>query len=244
MKIKFMPFIVKKFQSGNVCVCGLRGKGKDLLFGNVIARRKKPYISNLDYGGERYAFNYKDIDIGGNTFDSMLNCPKYYEFPYDNSPDIYISDVGVYFPAQYCNELNKKYQSIPYYLALSRQVSRNNVHINVQALNRCWDKIREQSDIYIRCVKCIYIPYIDLVLQKVVIYDKIDSAIARVNPCRIKVPLMGDKDRILNAQIYCDNFYNQHGEVRDYWLIYFNKSKHDTYYFEKLLKEGVKPNEK
>lgn len=244
MGIRFIPYIARFFKSGNVCVTGLRGKGKDLLFGNVINYRKKAYISNLDYGGEQYEFNYKDINLNGNTYDSMLNEPIYYQFPYDNSPDIYISDVGVYFPSQYCNELNKKYQSIPYYLALSRQVSHNNVHINVQNLNRAWDKIREQSDIYIRCVKCLYIPKINLVFQKVIIYDKYDSCVNRVQPCRIKVPKMGDKDRILNAQIYVDNFFNQHGDVRSHWLIYFNKSKHDTYYFEKLLKGGKVPNEK
>ena len=37
--------VVKMFKKGSVCVSGLRGTGKDVIMGNVIARRKKPYIS-------------------------------------------------------------------------------------------------------------------------------------------------------------------------------------------------------
>lgn len=243
MGLRSIVYVKRLFKQGNVCVTGLRGKGKDLLFGNVIARRKEPYISNLNYGGEYVEFNYSDLELGGNTYDSMLHSPYYYEFPHTPGTDVYISDVGVYFPAQYCNELNKKYQSIPYYLALCRQVSHNNVHINVQNLNRAWDKIREQSDTYIRCVRCIYIPYINLVLQQIVVYDKYDSCVNRVKPCRIQMPLLPNTEKALQAQIYIDNFENQHGSVRSHWLIYFNKSKHDTYHFEKLLKEGIKKDE-
>ena len=134
--IRGIRYVKRLFKSGNVCVTGLRGTGKDLIFGNVIHSRKdEPYVSNLDYGGEYHEFNYKDIDLGGNTYDSMLSAPLYYEYPFAPGTDVYISDVGCYFPAQYCNELNKKYSSIPYYLALCRQVSHNNVHINVQNLN-------------------------------------------------------------------------------------------------------------
>ena len=244
MCIKTIKYITKLFESGNVCVTGLRGRGKDLLFGNVIIRRKSPYVSNLNYGGEYYPYDYKNLSLGGNTYDTMLNSPYYYEYPYPLGSDVYLSDIGVYFPSQYCNELNKKYQSIPYYMALSRQVSHNNVHINVQNLNRAWDKIREQSDIYLMPVKCIYIKPLDIVIQKVIEYDKYDSCVQRVKPCRIKVPLIGKQDYILSCQMYVDNFENAHGIVKSYWLIYKNKSNHDTYYFEKLLKNGVKKDEK
>lgn len=237
MMIRSINFVRRLFEHGNVCVTGLRGTGKDLIFGNVINVRKQAYVSNLDYGGKRYEFKYADFMIGNNTYDTMLNQPLYYEYPFELGSDLYLSDVGVYFPSQYCNELNKRYQSFPYYMALSRQVSHNNVHINVQNLNRAWDKIREQSDIYIRCVKSYYV--FGLVLQKIVVYDKYESCLNRVDPCRIKIPLLGDKDRILNAQIAVDKFANQYGSVKSYWLVYINRSKHDTYYFEKLLKEGV-----
>ena len=45
------------FRDGNVCVTGLRGRGKDMLVANVVLRRKAqrkplPYVSNVDYGAD------------------------------------------------------------------------------------------------------------------------------------------------------------------------------------------------
>lgn len=37
-----MRKILKLFDSGNVCVVGLRGCGKDMLFANVVARQNNP----------------------------------------------------------------------------------------------------------------------------------------------------------------------------------------------------------
>lgn len=232
--------IKKTFNKGNVCVTGLRGTGKDVLFGNVIARRKLPYLSNLDYGGSYNKLDFDYMKLGGNTYDTMINNPLHYEWQFPYETDIYISDVGVYFPAQYCNELNRKYQSLPYFLALSRQVAHNNVHINVQNLNRAWDKLREQSDIYITCNWCKVI--FGFVIQKITVYSKYQSCIDRVPPCRIKLPWL-NKDRIQKAEIEIEHYKINYGDVSSHILIYRNKSKHDTYYFEKLLKEGVK-NEK
>lgn len=232
--------IVRKFKNGNVCVTGLRGTGKDVLFGNVIKRRKQAHISNLDYGGDKYHplyLPYLNINNDYNNF--ISNDVNYYEFMYPIGADVYISDVGVYFPSQYCNKLNNQYEGFVYYQALSRQVSHNNFHINVQNLNRAWDKIREQSDTYIRCVWCKFL--FGIVFQKVIIYDKYDSCLNRINPCRIKKPnIFMTRDQRLQRELYLDNFYNQHGLVKSGFLIYRNKSKHDTYYFEKLLKGGKK----
>lgn len=233
--------IIKMFENGNVCVCGMRGRGKDLLFGNVIKRRSLPYVSNLNYTEDANynELDYDEIDMGKNTYKNFIeNDLKFYEYLYPMGSDIYISDVGVYFPSQYCNELNRDYKYIPIYQALSRQVSHNNVHINVQNLNRAWDKLREQSDTYIYCNKCWYIK--GFVFQIVTIYDKYDSCCQRVKPCRISVPLFADKLTKQNAQIYRDNFFNQHGNVKRRFLLYRNKSKHDTFKFEKKLKEGTK----
>ena len=44
--------IIKMFESGCVSVSGMMGTGKDLLMGNVIMRRKRPYVSNMNYGGD------------------------------------------------------------------------------------------------------------------------------------------------------------------------------------------------
>lgn len=240
----FFSKIVKMFLSGNVCVCGLRGSGKDVLMGNVIARRHVPYVSNLDYtnGDGFQKLDFSRIDVGKNTWENLLrDDPYYYEFPYKEGSDIYISDVGIYLPSQYCSELNRKYPYLPTYMALSRQVSHNNFHINVQSLNRAWDKIREQSDLYIRC-RWVFKPLakIGIIFQKVTIYDKYDSCVQRVEPCRISVPLLASTEAKMHAKLYIDKFYNQYGSVKSRYLLYVNRSKHDTYYFEKLFKNGKK----
>lgn len=231
--------IVKLFKKGNVCVCGLRGRGKDVLFGNVVNRRKGAYISNLNYGGAYYPLEINKLDIGSNTFSNFLEGNvKNYTFPYPLGSDVYISDAGVYFPSQHCSELNRKYDSLVCYQALSRQVSHNNVHFNAQNLNRVWDKIREQSDIYILCNWCFV--FLGFVFQKVTLYDKYQSAVDRVKPCRVKVPFF-NKEAKVQARIYRDNFTNTHGKVSSRLLFYRNKSKHDTYYFQRLLTKGGEP---
>jgi hypothetical protein len=235
--------VVKMFKKGNVCVTGLRGTGKDMLTSNVVVRRKEEYVSNIDYGGKYAHYNELDfnkLDLGGNTYKNLLEGNvKYYKYPYPSGSDIYISDVGVYFPSQYCNELNRDYKHLPMYMALSRQVSHNNVHINVQNLNRAWDKIREQSDIYIRCRRCIVL-FGKIVIQQITTYDKYQSCVDRVEPCKIRVPTMAKREVKENAKMYLDKFRNSYGTIKNHLLIYWNKSTYDTYYFEKLFEGGVK----
>ncbi len=231
--------IINYFKSGNVCVTGLRGTGKDVLFGNVISRINKPYLSNLDYsnGKNFQKLEMDKLDCGKNTYKEFISGDiRKYVFPYEKGSDIYLSDAGVYFPSQYCSQLNNQFPYFPVYMALSRQVSHNNFHINVQNLNRCWDKIREQSDIYIRCRKCIVLFGV-IVIQGITIYDKYQSCLDRVEPCRIKKPMI-NKDRQQQADLYLDKFYNTYGSIKKRMLIYINRSKHDTYYFEKLLEGG------
>lgn len=230
----FFKSIIKMFRRGNVCVTGLRGRGKDLIIGNVIAREGKKYVSNVDYGVGYIPIDFNALSCSRNTYDNFIRgniIP--YQYPYPEGVDIFISDAGIYFPAQYCNELNKKYQGLITYMALSRQISANNVHFNVQNLNRTWDKFREQSDTYIRCRHCFYLG--GLVIQFITVYDKYQSCVDRVKPCKVHVPLFNKEARV-NAQIYRDKYYNTYGEVKNHILIYFNKSKHDTRYFKKLLR--------
>lgn len=231
--------IIKYFENGNVCITGLRGTGKDMLISNVVVRRDKPYVSNIDYtNGVNYQLlDFDNLDLGKNDYKNFIsNDLNYYEMPYILGSDIYISDVGVYFPSQYCGELNKRYQYFAFLQALTRQVSHNNIHFNVQNLNRCWDKIREQSDIYIRCNWCKVI--LGFVIQSITIYDKYESCVNRVKPCRITIPLFADKNTKQQSKMYLDNFINQHGTIKTRLLIYKNKSSYDTYYFEKMLKGG------
>ena len=120
------------------------------------------------------------------------------------------------------------------YFALSRQVSHNNVHINVQNLNRAWDKIREQSDIYIRCRSCVVL-FGKIVIQRITIYDIYQSCLDGVEPCKIGVPLLAKREVKQNAELYLDKFRNSYGSIKNRMLIYFNKSSFDAYYFEKLF---------
>lgn len=255
--------IIRLFEKGNVCVCGLRGAGKDMLTSNVVARRKQPYVSNIDYTQDSNynVLDFSKIDCGKNSYmDLVRGKVKYYKYPYPSGSDIYISDAGIYLPSQYCNELNRDFKYLPTYFALSRQVSHNNVHINVQNLNRLWDKCREMSDIYIRCRFCKVLfgklimqlknkygdkyPIVSkiplIVLQSVTLYDKYQSAVDRVEPCRIRVPITLNKQVRQNAQLYLDKFYNTYGSIRTRLLVYVNKSIYDTFYFEKLFLGGSK----
>lgn len=237
--------IIKMFENGNVSVCGLRGTGKDMLTANVIARRKKPYISNIDYnckGCEYQPLDFNKLDCGGNTYKNLIKGDvKYYKFPYIEGSDIYLSDAGIYLPSQYCGELDRDYKHLPMYSALSRQLSHNNLHTNSQALERVWNKFREQSDQYIRCRGCVVL--FGFVIQTVTIYDKYQSCLDRVEPCRVKMPLFKSKETKAQIDMYLDKYRNTYGDIKTRVLIYRNKSNYDTYYFEKLFESGVKSND-
>lgn len=230
-----MRKVIQAFKNGNVSVCGMRGTGKDMLFANVVARRKKPYVSNVDYGGDRYPFEYSKIDCGGNTYRNFIegNVNRY-EYPYEDGVDFYISDCGVYFPSQYCSELNRYYGNMATFQALTRHLGECNFHTNCQNLNRVWDKIREQSDTYIMCNWCKVILH-KIVLQKVTFYEKYESAVARVRPNRIRRPVTTLNDKGLQAAMYCDTFDNNHGEIKSRILIYWNKAKYDTRVFKRIM---------
>lgn len=231
-------FIRRLFERGNVLVNGERGSGKDVLIGNVYVRNRIPYVSNQDYGGnclEQYL--PAKFDMNGNTYKDLINdtCAPY-EFPYPESTHVIISDGGIYFPSQYCNELNRDYKGQPMFAALSRQLGEGcHVHANTQAYGRLWDKMREQCVRYLNCEWCIHV--LGLVIQRVIYYDKADSCAARIKPCRVPIPKMGDKNARMQARIYRDQFFNQHGTVRAFLLVYRERSKHDTYQFKYYFKE-------
>ena len=114
--------IIKLFRAGNVCVCGLRGRGKDMLMANVAVRRDLPYVSNTDYGGDHIPFDPMNYTCGYNTYENFISGDiKPYSYPHEDGTDIYVSDAGIYFPAQYCKELNRSYGFLSTFVALSRQ---------------------------------------------------------------------------------------------------------------------------
>lgn len=229
--------IIKMFRDGNVCVTGLRGRGKDMLVANVVMRRKKPYVSNVDYGGKWYPFKPDMLDCGKNTYKEFISGDvNKYVYPYPDGTDVYVSDVGIYFPSQYCGELNKYYPYMATFQAISRHVGKCNFHCNVQNLNRAWDKIREQSDMYIMCRGCLVI--FGIVFQSVRIYDKYQSCVDRVKPFNVNIPLIGSGATRYAVRLQRANYEANHGYIKNMILIYRNKSKYNTRFFKDMLENG------
>lgn len=231
--------IVKLFNNNSVSVCGKKGRGKDMLTANVIARRNRPYyISNVDYkvrNSRFIRFNPALLKTGNNYKSFIEQEIKPYIYPYPDGTDIYISDCGVYFPAQYCGELNRDYKDIPTFMALSRQLGDCFVHTNAQALNRVWDKVREQSDIYLSCQWCKVFFRGKIVVQCVREYEKYESAVNNQPPCRLTIPLFGGADCRNRVKIAREQYTATHGRIKTHYLIYVNRSKYDTRLFKTIL---------
>ena len=234
--------IIKLFEDSNVCVCGLRGRGKDLLMSNVVIRRKLPYICNIDYGEQHYEFNYDNLNCGCNKYtDFITGKVNRYVFPYPDGTDVYLSDAGIYFPSQFCSELNRQFPYMSVFQAISRHVGDCNFHFNAQNLNRVWDKIREQSDIYILCRRCWYIK--GFVLQQITIYDKYESAVSRMKPLRLPVSFGFNKEANMMRKIQIAQFEASHGSIKNAILIYKNRSSYNTRQFKQILENGGDPDE-
>lgn len=108
--------VIKLFEKGNVCVCGLRGRGKDLLMSNVVVRRRLPYVCNIDYGGERYPFSYLDLDCGSNTYQNFIRgSVNYYRYPFPDGTDVYLSDAGIYFLRSSVASLIVSFHTCPFF---------------------------------------------------------------------------------------------------------------------------------
>lgn len=237
--------IIKMFEDGNVCVVGLRGRGKDMLFANVAVRRGLPYISNTDYKakGKRGSkakylpLELEKLDCGKNTYKEFISGNvKKYVYPYEDKIDVYIADCGVFFPSQYCNELNKLYPYLPTYFALSRQLGKANVHTNCQQLSRIWLQLREQSDKYILCRRCIVL--FGFVLQFVTIYQLYESCEKAVPAFKMKLPLFAKKEMKNLLEIERMKYTLQYGEIKKGLLFYRNNSDYNTRIFKEILENG------
>lgn len=239
-----MRKIVKLFENGCVSVSGKKGRGKDMLMSNVIARRKNlDYVSNINYGYKYNPFNKVDFDVRNNYSNFIDNDINYYKFPFPDKTDLYLSDCGIYFPSQYQDKLVKEFSGVVSFQALSRQVGLCNVHTNSQYLGRVWDKIREQSDTYIVCQWCKVL-FGKIVIQKVRIYEKYESALNNVAPFRTTAPLLANSVVRSNIELAKDTYRNTHGVIKSRLLIYFNKGQYDTREFRQKLIKGVREYEK
>ena len=231
-----MRRILRLFEKGGCCVFGLMGSGKDVLFGNVIARREQTYISNTDYGGDRIPFNPKMLDFNNTWRNFMEGNVNRFVYPYPDGIHYYLADLALYAPSQYQAELCKEYPYWPFSMALIRQMCASWFHFNVQNLNRAWDKIREQSDTYIRCMWCKFF-FGRFVLQKVILYDEYESAVKRVPPFRLRRPLL-NANRLQQWEIQKTNYEIAYGKVKPMLLLYINRSKHNTRVFKEMLENA------
>lgn len=240
MRIIGFKRVMRLFNRGSVCVCGQRGRGKDLLMSNV-AVRQGVYVSNIDYGAERIPLDFSKLDVKNVYKDIVGGRVKRYVYPYPPKVDIFISDIGIHFPAQYCDRLNRDYPTLPTFLALSRQLGTDvNVHWNTQVLNRCWDKFREQSDTYVLALGVVKpLLRLGIVVQRIRVYELYDACIRRVPPFSVPAPKITASKEVKQAyEIEKARYDQQNGLVRDYLVIYRNKSKYDDKYFKQMFACG------
>lgn len=240
--------IMKLFDAGNVSVAGLRGRGKDVLMSNVYVRNKRPYVCNVDYGGNFIEyFDIQKFNVN-NTYKNFLSGDiNYYKSPYPDGTDVLLSDCGIYYPSQYNASLDNKYGFFSTWIAISRHTQLANFHHNSQSSDRVWNKIREQSDIFLKCNFCRFpfartnIPWLrDVVIQKVTIYSKYQSFVDNVPPYRAPRVHM-NTDRTFNNQLEKQRYTISYGDIKSGILIFRNKSKFDTRFFRTLLLNGKKP---
>lgn len=218
------------FNDHNVIVFGAKGKGKDLLFQKVIAMNKsKPYLSNIDYGFRYNCVKVADLSVAPNTYENFINnnIESIDKQIMKEGVNVYLSDCGIYLPSQYDSLLSKRFPSFPIYYALSRQLYNQNIHLNTQALNRVWVKLREQADYYIQCLgvkKSLFGLKI-----KVRYYSKYESALSNQLP--MKKSLLNRFNNALHEQ-----YVATYGDIIDRRIYISKKSIHyNTRIFEKFL---------
>lgn len=231
---------VHLFDLGNVIVSGMRGRGKDMAFCVVVNTRKRDYISNVQYSDPKKRYKCFPLDlnvwkIGGNTYTDLVSGEvKPYSYPYPDGIDYYISDGGIYFPAQFATQLAQKYKSETMFQALSRHLGNASVFINVQQQSRIWDKIREQSDIFIVMKKC-YVPKLPFFRKFCCLtaysYDIAESAEKQIVPPRFGFGKIA-KDNKFKFEI-------AHGKIRKYKFWTRIPYCYDDRRFKKILESGL-----
>lgn len=229
-----------RYNSGNLSISGVKGSGKDVLTGNIIARSKRKYISNIDYTKDDRFIPLELLKFNiNNTYENFISgYINKYVYPYDDKINVYISDAGNYFPCQYDSQLNKKYPFLASWASLQRQLGLSVLTMNSQSHSRVWKILREQCcDHFIRCDRCIVL-FGKIVFATYYYYDKEQSCLDRVKPCRIRKPLLASSETKMNVEMYLDKFYNTYGNVEKHWYICWNKSKHDSRAFKTMLEKG------
>lgn len=234
--IKTKHKLLDYFHKNSVIVFGSKGSGKDLLFQKVIfMKRKKKYFSNISYGYKGENIKISDLSLSPNTYKDFINndITKIPRNENMEGADVYISDAGVHLPSSHDSELNKKYPSFPIYYALSRQLYKQNIHANTQALSRVWKQLREQADKYIKCIWSVNL--LGVFLIKVRFFDKYESANNNLLPI---------KARVFNkiSKAFADQYNATNGEiVNGFVLIRKRHIKYNTRHFKEVVFENNTP---
>lgn len=229
--------LIKMFSRFSLLLCGKKGTGKDVIFSyayNSISAKKHPKFSNIPYDNNFHPVSFSDFAlscspdelINSNDLSSVLKTNYRPEF--ENSI-CFMSDTGVYLSSANFAKLNYKYPSLPIYIALNRQLYKQNIHCNTQAFNRVWDKYREQFDFYINIrssflgkISRSLFTFIPCYKIKLDMYSNVEDAVSGIIPQKKK------KD---------NNTALVKGRIKTMCVcVPLYKIKHDTRYFKKLLK--------
>lgn len=227
-------FLIKTFESGSVIVTGHKRRGKDMLFSYIVNRRKKPCLSNMKYSEETTIVDVQDLNLGPNDYRHFIegDIKKIKKQKEWEGQDYYLGDGGIYLPSQHQSDLVKIYPTLPLFYAISKQLYDMNIHVNVQNLNRLWDKLREHGDYYIECRGCKKI--IGRIFRlKCTYYDKYESALQRLEPFKVDRRILR-KDK--QQQALKRQFQSTNGTIRK-MTIYFKiaKKHYDTREFHKII---------
>ena len=93
--------------------------------------------------------NKKDLNYNDFINDIPISCKKNDFF---EGKQLIISEAQLGLPNTESNALDKKYPWLPVFVALSRHLYNMNIIINSQEFDRPWIKVRNQQDLYIRCL--------------------------------------------------------------------------------------------
>ena len=207
------------FDNYDCAVYGFRGTGKDVLFAHAINLKGGKHYSNIYYNAETEVRDLKDLNVGGNTYEDFINGNiKKFTPNFEDGYNFFISDAGVYLGCQYNKELNQNYGELPIHIALRRHLYDSHVHTNSQALNRPWDKVREQQGCFIHTLGTIDCG--DFLIVKAISYTKYESALECLPP-----PKKQDKFHVM-----------KYGEILEHkFKVPVDTLTYDTRHFKTVL---------
>lgn len=221
-------WLINAFDNYDCAVYGFRGTGKDVLFAHAINLKGGKHYSNIYYNADTEVRDLKELNVGGNTYEDFINGnTKMFEPNFEDSFHFFISDAGVYLGCQYNKELNQNYGELPIHLALRRHLYDSHVHTNSQALNRPWDKVREQQGCFIHTLGVL--DYGDFLIVKAISYTKYESALECLPP-----PNKSDKYHIM-----------KYGEILEHkFKVPVNSLTYDTRHFKTILLNQIEEEKK